>query len=162
TVGYGLWALELAGRTSDSVTEAMVEYLLQTQRPDGHWITQGRRPPLEESLVTATALSAVRAKKYATAAQRTRARAANGPARQWLLAASVQNQEDRNHKLWGLRELGADKTTLARARSDVVAAQHDDGGWSARDELPSDAYATGQTLARLYTDGVAATDPAYA
>ncbi len=57
TVGYALWALELAGRERDETTDAMVAFLLATQRPDGHWGT-GRRPPLEESSVTVTVLAA--------------------------------------------------------------------------------------------------------
>lgn len=33
TVGYGLWARQLAGRAPDDVTEAMVAFLLKTQHP---------------------------------------------------------------------------------------------------------------------------------
>lgn len=161
TVGYGLWALDLAAVAHDDVTSAMVEYLLKTQRADGHWLTNGRRPPLEESAVTATALSALGLKRFATSDQRMRAETAVTRARQWLLSTSAQNQEDRNHRLFGLRIVGADDTILAQARADVVAAQHSDGGWSARDDLPSDAYATGQTLARLHADGLPITDPVY-
>jgi N-acyl-D-aspartate/D-glutamate deacylase len=161
TVGYGLWALELAGRQPDEVTEAMVEYVVQTQRPDGHWLTQARRPPLEESLVTAAALPAVEIRKFATPGQRARVEAVIAKAKSWIAAAPVKLQEDRNHRLWGLRSLGGDESAAGKARAEVLGCQHDDGGWSARDDLPSDAYATGQTLVRLHHDGVAIADPAY-
>jgi N-acyl-D-aspartate/D-glutamate deacylase len=161
TVGYGLWTLELAGRSPDAVTEAMVEYLLKTQRSDGHWLTHGRRPPLEESTVTATALSAVGLRKFAMAGQREKAEAAVAKAKAWLEAAPVTVQEDRNHRLWGLRRLGAHPDIVAKAREAVLAAQRDDGGWSPRDDLASDAYATGQTLVRLHEDGIAPDHDAY-
>ena len=41
----------------------------------------------------------------------------------------------------------------------MLAAQHDDGGWAAADDLASDAYATGQTLYVLQATGLAANAP---
>ena len=35
TVGYGLWALRIAGRAPDEVAAAMRTFLVKTQRPDG-------------------------------------------------------------------------------------------------------------------------------
>src|SRR4051812_10371542 len=58
TVGYSLWTLALAGRERDEVADAMVAFLLKTQKPPGHWSTSTRRPPMEESVVACTVLAA--------------------------------------------------------------------------------------------------------
>jgi N-acyl-D-aspartate/D-glutamate deacylase len=160
TVAYGLWALDLAGRKPDATTEDMVTFLLKTQRPDGHWASSSNRPPLEESSLTATALSAAGIERYAAPGQKASARLAVEKARDWLRNAPVKVQEDRCSKLWGLVRLGADASDVDRARSAVLDIQRDDGGWASASGLESDAYATGQTLARLRAAGLATDHPA--
>lgn len=44
----------------------------------------------------------------------------------------------------------------------LLALQHDDGGWSQTKKLPTDALGTGQALVALTTAGVTANDPAFA
>ena len=161
TVAYGLWALELADCEPDEVSEAMVAFLIKNQRPEGQWATGGGRPPLEESPVTTTVLAVAGLRKYATPGQRIAAQAATRRATEWIAHAPMKRQEDRNSRLWGLHSLGADDDAVQRARDAVLAAQHDDGGWSARDDMASDAYATGQALWTLHDAGLAATHPAY-
>jgi hypothetical protein len=160
TVGYALWAIELAGREPDETTDALLAYLLKTQAPDGHWSTGGR-PPLEESPVTATVLSARALDRFARPSQRPEVSAAVHKARDWVAGAGCKVQEDRTSKLWGLVRLGGGAEEIDRARHAVIASQHEDGGWSSRDDLPSDAYATGQTLARLRESGFPASHPAF-
>ncbi len=160
TVGYGLWALELAGSEPDEVTEAMVTFLLKTQKPDGHWTTHGRRPPLEESTVTSTVLAASSLRSFAAPGQREEADRAVARALSWLEDAPEACQEDRNFRLRGLHMLGAPREAVLKAREAVLAAQRDDGGWSQRGEMDSDAYATGQTLALLAASGFPLADPA--
>ena len=159
TVGYGLWALELAGSEPDDVTEAMVVYLLKTQKPEGHWTTQGRRPPLEESTVTSTVLAASGMRSFAVPGQREATDPAVARAVSWLEHAPEICQEDRNFRLWGLYNLGAPREAVLKAREAVLAAQRDDGGWSQREDMASDAYATGQTLSLLAASGFALDDP---
>jgi len=159
TVSYGLWALELAGHEPDDVTEAMVTFLLKTQNPEGHWSTYGRRPPLEESVITCTVLSALGMRTFAAPGQREVVNAAIDKAVEWLEHAPVKSQEDRNFRLWGLHRLGACPEDVRQAREVVLAAQHEDGGWSQRDDMASDAYATGQTLALLAASGFPLSEP---
>jgi N-acyl-D-aspartate/D-glutamate deacylase len=161
TVGYGLWTLELAGRKPDKVTEAMVSFLLKTQRRDGSWAVGGRRPPLEESLVMGAALAAIEMRLFASESQRDEAEAAVNKAKEWIDRAPLLRQEDRNARLWALQSLGAGAEEIRKAREAVLALQHDDGGWPSADDLPSDAYATGQTLARLAYAGLPVTQPAF-
>jgi N-acyl-D-aspartate/D-glutamate deacylase len=161
TVAYGLWAFELAGRAPDDLTEAMVTYLLKTQRPEGDWLTGGNRPPLEESTVTCAVLAVAALRHYAGETQRAAARAATERASAWMAQVPMKRQEDRNSRLWGLHQLEAGAEPLAQARADVLVTQHADGGWPARDDLPSDAYATGQTLWTLHATGLPPSDGAY-
>jgi N-acyl-D-aspartate/D-glutamate deacylase len=161
TVAYGLWAFELAGRVPDRVTDAMVTYLLKTQKPDGTWNLGGNRPPLEESFVICTVLAAQGMRKYAVEDQREAVRDAVERASTWLAHAPMKQQEDRNSRLWGYYLLEADGGRIAQARAAVLANQRSDGGWPARDDLPSDAYATGQTLWTLHATGASPAHPAY-
>jgi len=160
-VGYGLWALSLADWKADATTQAMVTYLLKTQKPDGHWEGQVSRPPLEESYVMATALACAGMKKYATASQKSQLDAAAAKAGSWLGGAPLKGQEDKTAKLWGLHVLGDSQDEIRKARAGVLAAQHEDGGWSQTVEMKSDAYATGQALFVLQATGLASSDAAY-
>jgi hypothetical protein len=48
----------LSEHDADETTSAMVQFLLKTQRDDGSWRPPSNRPPLEESVVSVTVLSA--------------------------------------------------------------------------------------------------------
>src|SRR5262249_42225340 len=130
TVVYALWALNLADRKSDKTTEAMVSYLLKTQRPEGHWAGQVDRPTLEEYYQTCTVRSAVGLRRYATDAQRAQADAAVAKAREWLITAPAKGQEDKTFRLWGLHLLGAKPDDLRTTRESILKAQRPDGGWA--------------------------------
>jgi N-acyl-D-amino-acid deacylase len=161
TVGYGLWTLKLGDAAADETSEAMVTYLLKTQESGGSWRPPSNRPPLEESSVMCTVLSAYYARELAGEAQRGDVSALVDKARQWLLKADVNSQEDRNSRLWGLTLLSAGETEIEQARQTVLDAQRDDGGWAQLDSMQSDAYATGQALYVLRASGLAADDAAY-
>lgn len=132
----------------------MVTYLLKHQRDDGSWRAPSNRPPLEESLVTCTVLAAYGLEKYAVESQRGDARQAIDRARKWLSQATLVSQEDRAMKLWGIHLLESDKQALHDARAAVLAAQREDGGWGQLDDMPSDAYATGQAVFLLLETGM--------
>jgi N-acyl-D-amino-acid deacylase len=154
TVGYGLWTREIADAPADELGAAMVTYLLKHQLEDGAWRAPSNRPPLEESLVTCTILAAYGLEKYADEAQRDDARQAVDRARKWLAEAKLTSQEDKAMKLWGVHLLGGDEQKLQAARAEVLAAQRDDGGWGQLDDMPSDAYATGQAVFLLLETGL--------
>jgi N-acyl-D-amino-acid deacylase len=160
TVGYGLWALDLASREPDETTGAMVTFLLKNQQPEGHWTRYTSRPPLEDSNVTCTVLAAYGIEKYAATSQRTEVEAAVAKAKTWLATAPLESQEDKVACLWGLHMLGAEKDRINSVREQVLAGQGDDGGWAQLATMKSDAYATGQTLFILRETGLALSDPA--
>jgi hypothetical protein len=161
TVGYGLYALELAGRRPNETTDAMVTFLLVRQDKDGHWDKQTSRPPLEDSDLMCTVLGARGLKNFARNSQSAAAAEATAKAKAWILAAKTASGEDLNAKLWGLHLLGAEQEVIDGARAAVLAGQRDDGGWGQLSEMASDAYGTGQTLYMLHATGTAASDPVY-
>jgi N-acyl-D-amino-acid deacylase len=161
TVAYGLWALSLADWPADETTEAMVTYLLKTQAEDGRWIRQTERPPLEESYLTATVLAVRGIQRYSTAGQKADAQTAIARAKSWLATAPIKSHEDRVARLWGEHVFDGASDAIAVARELVVAAQRDDGGWAQLDEMPSDAYSTGQTLWVLGQTGLDRSDKVY-
>jgi N-acyl-D-amino-acid deacylase len=161
TVGYAAWALLLAEAKPDDTTEALVAYLLKTQREEGHWTGQVCRPPMEESYFTATLLAVQAMKHYGTESQRPEIEKAVNNAKEWMLTAPAKGQEDKAMRLWGLREVGAGYENIGTARIAVLRTQRPDGGWAQLDEMDSDAYATGQTLFVLQSTGFGVNEQAY-
>jgi N-acyl-D-amino-acid deacylase len=163
TVGYGLLTLALGDAEPDDLTTDMVTFLLKTQEPDGHWATQARRPPMEESRITCTALSLFGIDRYASAEQREAAQAAFRRGLSWIVDAPAESTEDHAARLWSLcrfqaRVEGAGER-LGAARDDLVKLQRDDGGWGQRAGMASDAYATGEAVTILRRTGTPPADP---
>lgn len=173
TIGYGLWAMSLAGRAPDATTEAMVGYLLKiqgvarlkgeeptaAQQQKGKWVSSCSRVPLQSSEIAATVLAIAGMEKFATQEQRPLLKTAREHAEKWLAQVPLKENEDRIWRLWGLHRLGGDEAAKARTRAAIVAAQHDDGGWSQTDDMSRDAFATGETLFVLRQTGSSAVDP---
>lgn len=173
TVGYGLWAMSLAGRSPDATTEAMVDYLLQvqgvarlngrrptaTQQQKGRWVSSCSRVPLQSSQIAVTILALTGMEAFATQEQRSHLKTAREHAEKWLTEAPLQEQEDRIWRLWGLHRLGGDEAAMARTRATIGAAQRTDGGWAQTGDMSSDAFATGETLFVLRQTGSPADDP---
>ena len=80
TAGYALTSLAAADWPCDDTTAALVTYLLEVQEKDGSWKIRTRRPPLEASDFTATALAVRGFAAYAKAPEEKRADAEQAPA----------------------------------------------------------------------------------
>lgn len=161
TVAYALWALRLADRSNDQITEAMTTYLLKTQHDDGHWSRQTGRPPLEESNLTCTTLAIYGLQRFGAATQMADVDAAIAKATIWLAETKPVSQEDRCFRLLSLHLLGGANDERANAQRLVVTAQRVDGGWAQLDDMDTDAYATGQTLYVLRMTGFDTTSDEY-
>jgi N-acyl-D-amino-acid deacylase len=148
-----LWTLALVDWQRDDTTDAMVHFLLVNQKEDGHWSVSSRRPPLEESKQSTTAMAAYFLRRYAAPEKEEQAAEAVEKALAWLRDSAIESQEDANGVAWGLHVLGADDADVEKARQAAIARQHADGGWSQIPGMESDAYATGQTLAVLASTG---------
>lgn len=159
TVSYGLWALDVAGHQPDDTTAAMVDFLLKNQNEDGRWTPQSNRPPLEESPVAVTVLSSYYMRRFAQERHGDDVEKSIRKARAWLADAPLASQEDHAFGLWGLSLLADDSDADVQKRTDelrsnILAAQREDGGWAQNVKMESDAYATGQTLYVLSEVGV--------
>ncbi len=159
---YALWTLEAGKHPADETTLAVVEYLLKADRDRDHWTTSSRRPPMENSHVTTTAV-ALRALDYYGPKNRSDAvKERTRVARAWLARASPADTEDRVFRLWGLKYAAASPDEINAAVTDLRKSQRADGGWSQTDKLASDAYATGSALVALHqAGGMKTDDPAY-
>ncbi len=156
TVGYGLWTLDMLDAPKDETTDAMAEYLLKSQEPDGSWMYHSFRPPAASSKWMTTALAVYGLKSYVEGSPTgERAIAAFENAGKWINNnASPKSQEDLCGAIW-LRYL-LDETEkhsapseLSRYVDKLLLSQRSDGGWAQDEEMESDAYATAQALVML-------------
>jgi ankyrin repeat protein len=160
--GYWLAGLAAAGQPADATTDALVHYLTLKQAGDGRWRAGLYRPPMVGSDFTTTALNLRALQQFAPAARVEEVTRRVGRARDWLRAALPKTTEDRVFHLLGLSWSGAGAEDVRKSAAALRALQRDDGGWAQLPTLPSDAYATGQTLYALQVSGgLTATDPAY-
>ena len=157
---YALWTLEAGGHPADEATAAVTEYLLKADRDRDHWTTSSRRPPIEASHFTTTALAIRGLGYYGSKGQADAAKDRVRRARAWLARGKPADTEDRVFRLWGLKYAGASPAELEAAAKDLLAAQRDDGGWAQTDKLASDAYATGSAMVALHQAGGLKTDHA--
>jgi N-acyl-D-amino-acid deacylase len=149
TAGYALVGMHASGWPADQTTADLVQYLLKTQRLDGHWPIGTNRPPLEYSDFTSTALAVRALGLYGDSESRQRVIRA----RQWLEGAKVKTHEDKVFHLLGLKWTDADSILIKRAADLLREEQRDDGGWGQLAGMSSDAYATGQALVALCEAG---------
>lgn len=157
TVSYILVGLAAEQHPPDRATDAMAQFLIDRQWPDGQWVIFAHRPPIESSTmqVTATSLRALQvygARRGERSAQAIRRAAA------WLAKATPQSTEDRAFQLMGLVWSGASRDAVQAAARGLMTAQRADGGWSQIPSLDSDAYATGQALVALTMSGLVPRD----
>lgn len=153
TAGAALWALETGGRKPDEITAAVAEYLLKYQKDQGRWKMTSDRPPTESSHFTANFLAIRGLKAFATPEQRERAEIRIAQAREWTKSTPAKETEDRVFRLWSLKIAGAGDEEVSKAASELIATQRPDGGWAQRDDMDSDAYATGSVLVALFESG---------
>jgi squalene cyclase len=146
----------------DDTTDALVHYLTLKQAKDGHWRPTLPRPPANDSDFTATALAVRGLQRFGSPGRGEEIKGRIGKARDWLVAATPRTTEDRAFQLFGLKWAGATQGAIDKAAAELVAGQRDDGGWGQLASMPSDAYATGQSLVALQqAGGVSVSERAY-
>ncbi len=153
TTGYALMALAADGWPADEVTALMVQHLIKRQEKNGRWRMGTKRPPMEYSDFTSTALALRGLQIFAgkEKAEVTAERVAR--ARKWLLTAKPKENEDRTWHLLGLKWSDANGEAIAQAVKALLHEQRRDGGWAQTPKMKSDPYATGQTLTALHLAG---------
>jgi hypothetical protein len=151
--GYALFALETTGVKRDEITAAVSGFLLQRDNARGFWHAGSNRPPAESSDFTDTFLAIRALKNYGDTAKKEPVSERIERARLWLEQSVPKDTEDRVFRLWGLKEAGADSAILVQATKELLAEQHEDGGWAQLPRANSDAYATGTVLTALLLSG---------
>jgi hypothetical protein len=162
TISYILVGLAAEGAPATEATDAMARYVLRQQAPDGRWVVEAHRPPIESNHIQVTATAVRALQTYAPRAQRAKYEDGIRRAAAWLAAATPRVTEERAFRLLGLGWTHASRAAIQKAARDLVATQRTDGGWSQLPTLASDAYATGEALVALEQSGaVTASDAAY-
>jgi hypothetical protein len=160
TAGWALWTLEVGGWKPDETTGAVAHYLTVYDKDKGHWKNVSDRPPSEASPFTTTFLGIAAMRTFAADKPAAAERIAR--AREWLLASSPKDTEDRVFRLRALDYAGAEAKDVRAAAQELLSSQREDGGWAQLPDHSSDAYATGSALAALVqAGGVPVSDAAY-
>jgi hypothetical protein len=144
---YGMIAAAAAGQKLDPTIEAMVQYMAKLQQRNGAWGTGARRPPMEGSPFTATALNLHALQLYGGPPD------AIAGAKTWLLKSAPQSTEDVVMQIFGLAWAGVDTSRLAGPAANLLASQRPDGGWAETETLETNAYSTAEALAALRAAG---------
>jgi ankyrin repeat protein len=151
---FSIGAMASVGYEPDRMTDALAINVAAQQYADGRWhIGWTARPPIEDGDITRTALGIRMLSKYAPPALGSEMLPRLARARRWMEAAVPSTTEDRAMRILGMRWAGTNATIIAKSAAALIATQRADGGWAQRDELGSDAYATGQALYALATGG---------
>jgi len=161
TVGYVLMGLAADHQERSLTTDLFVRLLRLSQLPDGRW-SGAYRPPIESSEFTFTAVNMRGIQQFAPPSCGGACEHAVRRAKEWLETSAAQNTEDRTFRLHGLTWAHVPESVRRPAIDELIATQHEDGGWSQLSTLPSDAYATGEVLMALHEAGVSVTSSTYA
>ncbi|MEI9808181.1 MAG: hypothetical protein WDO16_10055 [Bacteroidota bacterium] len=160
--GYDLWSFAANRTQANKTLELLAKNMLQRQLKNGSWVAPNARPPIEYYSFSATAMAAKGIQAYLPAVFKNEVTQQVARARQWMMNTTPIANEEKIFQLLGLTWTGGDKTFIQQQAKKLIAAQHADGGWAQLDALPSDAYATGQSLYALQQSGQLTTDaPVY-
>jgi hypothetical protein len=155
TLVYVMESLARSGFAPNQLTDFLAASIASQQWEDGRWHLGGiTRAPIEDGDFSRTALAIRALKMYGTPGRAAENQERIERAKQWLMSAEAVTAEDRNMRLIGVAAAGARGSTLRNLAEPILSRQRPDGGWGQREELPSDAYATGQTLFALAEAGV--------
>lgn len=160
--GYDLWAFSATGVKRNKLLELLAKNIWQRQRADGSWVSPNERPPLEYYAFSATALSLRAIQNYLPPIYHDKVNESVVNAAGWLESTAAVANEEKIFQLLGLHWANGNRQFIVAQGAKLLAAQHADGGWSQLDSLPTDAYATGQSLYALEQSGCITPDsPAY-
>jgi ankyrin repeat protein len=154
-IGYVMMALAAEHHPFDKITAELTHAAAALQLPNGSWTPNGvSRPPMEDTLVTATAMGARALTLYPVAGRKRQLEEKVRRAQHWLLAVDARSAEDRAMKLMGLVWTKAPRTEVEAEVRHILGEQRAVGGWPQRDVMEPDAYATGISLYALHTAGI--------
>jgi hypothetical protein len=147
----------------NEATDGAALYIMGKQSANGSWNGVAVRFPSGATDFGVTARAVRALDLYAPPSMRREADTRIARARTWLEATPAGTHiEGLAGRLSGLANAHASPRLITAARAELIAAQHQDGGWSQRPELMPDAYATALALNALADAKTKPTEPAYA
>lgn len=157
---YAFMQMAAAGQTPSLVSDAMVHYIAAYQTEKGDWQEAAQtRPPQEDGNISATARAIRALHAYPSPGMQTELDTRVTRAANWLSGAVPVNMEDRAMQVLGLAWAG--RKAPAKRVQELIARQRADGGWGQTDNLPTDAYATGEALWALHEAGISPVSPIF-
>jgi hypothetical protein len=143
-------------------TDIAVDLMIGQARPDGAFLTEGARVPLESGEIHLASMAIRAIQVYATPAKKIQVNELVTRTRQFLEKSNPTEQQELAFQLLGMQWCGSSQEHKIKVAEKLKLMQNADGGWSQLATMQSDAYATGQTLYALYESGmVKPDDPEY-
>jgi ankyrin repeat protein len=162
SIAYGLFGLRATGQPADDMTDAMVRYVLRTQKSNGRWNDFTRRPPMEDGTLVSTGWVTLAIRDYTPVGYARAAADAQARAARWLARQEAANTNEQVFQLLGMHWAGEPTERLRFHLDRLIRAQRPDGGWSQLPGIESDAWATGSALFALHEiGGLRPTDEVY-
>jgi len=146
---YMLLGLAAEKYPADFATDISVDFIMSQVKPDGSFLAESGRPPLETGDVHLTALAIRAIQLYAPPAKTQIAKEMSNRTRQWLEKVNSGQQQELVFQLLGMQWCGSAEAIKKKVAARLKAMQNPDGGWSQLPTMESDAYATGQALYAL-------------
>jgi hypothetical protein len=161
-VAYVLLGLDAEGYQADLSTDAVAMFIHTRQMADGHWASgPGARPPLCANTLGQTALCMRGLQLYAPRVEQAAYAKSIRMAEAWIAGYRPRTNYDLAWKLQGLVWGGQEQEAILKARRELLAVQHADGGWSDIGPMESGAYTTGLAMTALESSGLPVSDKAY-
>jgi hypothetical protein len=160
-LALGLGARNAQDEASQEGLKKTLATLVGQQRLDGSWGLQSPWEPIGSTPEVMTTLALLALNSPTAPDLGPEGRAAREKGLAWLSSSKTEETvQSVALKLVLWRRLGRPAAEQEPLLKSLLSWQNPDGGWSQTKELPSDAYATGQSLYALAEAGFPQNDPA--
>ena len=154
TVGHALLALDVGQVPRNDKTDAMVRYLLDYGKEIGHWqVAIADREPAEASNFATNYLAVRATNRYGTANLQEVIDTRRKAVEKWFAMAEAKDTEDQVFRLFLSEELRIPNEQRKSFTDRLLGEQYANGGWTQKQGMEPDAYATASALVALYRVG---------